>query len=341
MTNIQPVILCGGSGARLWPLSRPDRPKPFIRLLGERTLFQQAIDRVSDREMFAEPIVVTGLDHVSYVRDQAEACRMIVEPCGRNTAPAIALAAALLDPDTIMLVCPSDHFIADEARFREATRKTVTLAADGWMTAVGIAPDRPETGYGYIEQGAALGEGNRVARFVEKPDLKNARKFLASGNFVWNAGIFALRAGAFLDELKRHRPAMADQIRQAVSAGHEEADAFFPEPRAFSAVDAESVDYAVMEETDRAAVVAADIGWSDIGNWDALAIAREGAGSKRASGQKHRMLDCKGVAIESEALRVSAVGLDDVIIVADGEDILVVSRSHVQQVGELAKDDIR
>ncbi len=216
---IYPVILCGGSGTRLWPLSTPERPKPFLPLIGERTLFQQALDRVADRANFAEPVVVAGAAHVPWIEAQAETHRLIVEPSARNTAPAIALAAASLDPDAIMLVCPSDHHIAQPDAFCEAVKHAVDLAKQDWLVSLGIAPDKPETGFGYIKLGEAMGEGHMVARFEEKPDAARAAEYLAEGEYVWNAGIFVFRAGHFLDELARHRPTMAGLVRSAVSSG--------------------------------------------------------------------------------------------------------------------------
>lgn len=338
---IQPVILCGGSGTRLWPLSRPDRPKPFLRLLGERTLFQQALDRVRDPARFAAPLVVAGADHVEWVREQAGEHRLIVEPCARNTAAAIALAALSLDPDTIMLVCPSDHHIADLASFHAGVAAAAALAGEGRLVSFGITPDRPETGYGYIELGEPLGQGHRVARFVEKPDAARAEAFLAAGNFVWNGGIFAFRAGTFLTELARYRPDIARLAQEAMENTAADGDIVHPAPGAFAAIEPESVDYAVMENTSHAAVVAADMGWSDIGNWDALMAARECDDGGNVAPDSARLVDCRGVMVESDGPRVSAVGLEDVVIVVDGEDILVLARDSAQTVSALAKEGSR
>lgn len=273
--GIYPVILCGGSGTRLWPRSRADRPKPFLRLLGEQSLFEATLARCRGTDRFAPPIVVAGARHLDLVEAQGDpAMRIAVEPEGRNTAPAIALAAALLPEDAVMLVCPSDHHIADTAAFHGAVDAAAVLAERGRLVTFGIAPDRPETGYGYIQRGAAIEGGYEVARFVEKPNEALARDFLASGEFSWNGGIFAFRAGTLLDELAAHRPAMAQAVREAVAGGSGSGARFHPDAAAFAGIEAESIDYAVMENTRRAALVPVDMGWSDIGNWAALRDAR-------------------------------------------------------------------
>lgn len=329
--QIQPVVLCGGSGKRLWPASRPEKPKPFLDLLGDRTLFQQALDRVEDRSLFAQPLVVAGAAHTRWIGEQAGAHSLIVEPCARNTAPAIALAAARLEPDTIMLVCPSDHYIADSTAFADAARKAATLAAEGWFVSLGVEPDRPDTGYGYIERGASLGEGHEVRRFVEKPDAERAASYLAQGGFLWNSGIFAFAAGRLLEELAVFRPAMIEKVRLAVGNGELRDGAFHPTHESFADIADESIDYALMENTGRAAVVSARMGWSDIGSWQALMDAH-GAfpGSHSAE-----LVDCDNVMVRSDGPRVSAIGLENVIIVVDGDDVLVVARNAAQQVSKL------
>ena len=335
MTQIQPVILCGGSGTRLWPRSRAAMPKPFIPLLGERTLFQQALDRVSDTGRFAPPVIVAGEVHAPYIAAQAGAHELILEPVGRNTAPAIALAANRLPAETVMLVCPSDHYIADQNAFLAGVERGAALARDGALVAFGIEPDHPETGYGYIERGEPISGGHRVARFVEKPDLETARRFLTDGGFVWNGGIFLFRAGSFLEELERHRSTMAEQVAAAVSQGIADGHSFHPALEHFSAIEGESVDYAVMENTSHAAVVAADMGWSDIGNWDALMAARGTDGDGNVLQGRVDLIDSRGVMVDSDGPRVSVVGLDDVVVVVDGDEVLVMSRFAAQAVGRL------
>lgn len=339
---ITPIILCGGSGTRLWPRSRAVKPKPFLPLVGESTLFEATLARCADTAIFAAPVVVTGRVHLEHVTAQSADVadlQIIVEPAARNTAPAIALAAARLPEDAIMLVCPSDHHIADQAAFTRAAEAAAKLAADDWMVAFGIEAKRPETGFGYILQGEKIdgaGAGCRIERFVEKPDRAKAEQFLADGGYSWNGGIFAFRAGAFLAELERHRPEMARLVAQSVAAGSRDGAHFHPDPSTFGAIEPDSVDYAVMENTQSAAVVAADMGWSDIGNWEALREARDRDESGNSIAGNGELIDCSNVMIDSDGPRVSVIGLDDVVVVVDGDEVLVVSATGAQQVGKLS-----
>ncbi|WP_133366205.1 mannose-1-phosphate guanylyltransferase [Qipengyuania sediminis] len=338
MQTIHPVILCGGSGTRLWPRSRKHRPKPFLPLLGERTLFQQSLDRAADPRRFAPPVIVAGSAHCELIESQAESrpgARLIVEPQAKNTAPAIALAAHALPADAIMLVCPSDHHIADETAFLSGVEQAASLASGDYMVAFGITPTGPETGYGYIRMGAPLATGHAVAQFVEKPDLATAEAFLADGGYVWNGGIFAFRAGAFLSELATHRPAMADAVAQSFARAEDRGWELHPDAEAFAAIAGESVDYAVMENTDRAAVVAADMGWSDIGNWDALMAARDRDDAGNHTRGSVELAQCRNVMVESDGPRVSVIGLENVIVVIDGGEVLVTARNAAQHVGKL------
>lgn len=336
---IVPVILCGGGGTRLWPRSRLRRPKPFLPLVGDTTLFAQALDRVAEDETFAPPIVVTGAAHVDLVAEQLTVrdATTIVEPAAKNTAAAIALAAFRLPADAVMLVCPSDHHIADAEAFRAAAQTGADLVRDGWLVALGIRATRPETGYGYIRRGEPLhSNAFRVDRFVEKPDRARAENFLSDGDYDWNGGIFIFRAGDFLKELQAHRPDIFEAVGKAVAQGREDGRLFHPDAASFAQVPAESIDYAVMEKTDRAAVVPVDMGWSDIGNWQALRDARMGdADGNRISGPVE-LVDCRNVLVESDGPRVSAIGLSDICIVVDGDEVLVTTAEGAQKVGKLA-----
>jgi len=337
-TPIHPVILCGGSGTRLWPVSRKVKPKPFLPLVGEVTLFEEAIGRVAGDARFAAPMVVAGAQHTDLIEAQmgnGRKYRLVVEPMGRNTAPAIALAAALLPPEDIMLVCPSDHHIADEAAFRAAAVAAADLACEDWMVSFGIAPDHPETGYGYLHRGEPLLGGFKIARFVEKPDLERAQAYLASGEYSWNGGIFAFRAGALLDELKTHRPEMATLLAQSVVEGREDGTRFYPATEPFASIEGDSIDYAVMENTSRAAMVAADMGWSDIGNWAALQDALPQDDDSNAARGAADLIDCHNVMAMSDGPRVSAIGLKDVCIVVSDGEVLVTTRDGAQKVGKL------
>jgi mannose-1-phosphate guanylyltransferase/mannose-1-phosphate guanylyltransferase/mannose-6-phosphate isomerase len=339
MNQITPVILCGGSGTRLWPRSRAVKPKPFIPLVGDETLFEQALSRCGDGSRFAAPVVVTGAAHLPHVEAQlggTGGAQVIVEPAARNTAAAIALAALRLGDEAILLVCPSDHHIGDPAAFADAAAAAAQLAGEGWLVSFGIEATAPETGYGYLQRGEAIGaRGFRVARFVEKPDLERAKAFLADGGYAWNGGIFAFRAGDFLRELEAHRPAIAAAVRAAVARGREEGSRFHPDAAAFGEVVSESVDYAVMENTARAAMVPADMAWSDIGNWQALhaALPQDEAGNVARG--RVELVGCRNVMADSDGPRVSVIGLENVIVVVDGDEVLVTSAEGAQLVGKL------
>lgn len=340
---IHPVILCGGSGTRLWPVSSRAHPKPFLPLIGETTLFEQAVARVAASAGFADPIIVAGAQHCDAIIAQMHgaAHQIIVEPAARNTAPAIALAAARLPEDAVMLVCPSDHHVADTAAFQAAAQAAATLAREGRLVSFGITPEHPETGYGYLRRGAALKHGYEIAKFVEKPDLETAKTYVASGDYSWNGGIFTFQAGTLLKELARHRPEMAEQVKAAVAKGRNDGAQFHPDPERFSAIAGDSIDYAVMEKTDCAAMVPADMGWSDIGNWAALqdALRADDEAKTDDDGNTARgeadFDQCRNVLAFSDGPRVSAVGLEDICIVVSGDEVMVTSRDHAQRVGKL------
>lgn len=333
---IHPVILCGGSGTRLWPRSRAAKPKPFLPLVGDATLFEATLARCAE---FAPPIVVTGEAHLAHVEAQlgvSPGATIVVEPSQRNTAAAIALAALRLPEDAVMLVCPSDHHIADTGAFTRAARAAAMLASEGWLVSFGIAATAPETGFGYLQRGEPIDEsGFKVARFVEKPELERAQQFLADGGYAWNGGIFAFQVGIFLAELAAHRPKIAEQARAAVAGGTSDGRCFHPEAAAFAAIDSESVDYAVMENTARAAMVPVDMGWSDIGNWDALHAALPHDPAGNAVRGRVELVDCRNVLAESDGPRISVIGLEDVVVVVDGGEVLVTSRAGAQKVGKL------
>lgn len=341
MTAIHPVILCGGSGTRLWPVSRKARPKPFLPLVSDETLFEQAVSRVAGDPQFAPPLVVAGAAHIDLITAQMAASqgwRLVVEPYARNTAPAIALAAALLPADAVMLVCPSDHHIADPVAFRTAALAAAELALQGYLVSFGIAPDRPETGYGYLQRGEPLPGGFATRRFVEKPDLAKAQAYLASGDYSWNGGIFAFRAGHLLAELAAHRPDMARLVAEAVAQGRQDGALFHPAPEPFAAIEGDSIDYAVMENTQRAAMLPVDMGWSDIGSWSALADALAGLADPNGNVSRGGGIDldqCSGVLAMSDGPRISVVGLEDVCIIVSGGEVLVTTRDGAQRVGKL------
>ncbi|ABD25189.1 mannose-1-phosphate guanylyltransferase (GDP) [Novosphingobium aromaticivorans DSM 12444] len=341
MTDTVPVVLCGGSGTRLWPRSRKQKPKPFLPLVGENTLFAQTVLRCGRDAGFSPPVVVTGAAHLAHVEEQLPdraSTRIIVEPEGRNTAAAIALAALSLPEDAVMLVCPSDHHIGDCEAFQAAAREAVALAVEGWLVSFGIVPTAPETGFGYLKQGEPIAGtvGRRVQRFVEKPDLARAMEFLASGEYAWNGGIFAFRAGTFIDELGKYRPAILAAVRDAVGRGKWDGMRFHPDAAAFSRVESESVDYAVMENTDKAAMVPAVMAWSDIGNWQALHEALDRDEHGNAVRGPAELRDCSNVLVMSDGPRVSVVGASNLVVVVDGDEVLVCTPEGAQSVGKLS-----
>jgi len=332
---ITPVILTGGSGTRLWPLSRKARPKQFLPLAGERTLLEDTIARAAG-DRFAPPLLVGGAAQAETLRALAgEGARLMLEPMARNTAPAIALAALALDPDALMLVMPSDHVIADVPAFHAAIEKGAALAADDWLVTFGITPDGPETGYGYIRQGGAIGDaGYEVERFVEKPDRETAQGFLAEGGYYWNGGIFLFTARAYLAGLDVHAPEVAASARAAM-AGMVDSGSITPDAAAFGSAPSISIDYAVMEKADRVAVVTVSMGWSDLGSWDALHELLEKDEAGNAQSGDSLTIDSANTLIRSDGPLVAAVGVSDLIIVTTGDAVLVMPRGESERVKEV------
>ena len=336
---ILPVILSGGSGTRLWPMSRPEMPKQMLALTGERTMLQQTATRADDRTRFAAPVVVGNARHAELIDAQLSAigiddARLLLEPCARNTAPAIALAAVAAGADdTVLLVMPSDQVIADPSAFRAAIDAALPLVGEGWLATFGIQPHAPETGYGYIQAGEMLASGvHRVLRFVEKPPVERAQAMIASGDHAWNGGIFMFRADRYLEVLRHHAPDMADAAQAAMDAARREGNRILPDPDAFAASPADSIDYAVMEKADRVAVVPVDMGWSDLGSWDALhAISDRDAAGNACAGPV-LTIDSRNCLVRSDGMRISIVGGQDLIVVASGDEVLILPRGRSQEV---------
>ncbi|MBD8672357.1 mannose-1-phosphate guanylyltransferase/mannose-6-phosphate isomerase, partial [Massilia sp. CFBP 13721] len=279
--KIYPVILSGGAGTRLWPLSRAVLPKQLLPLVADKTMLQDTALRVAGLPGLQAPLVVCGNDHRFMVAEQLRAAGItplgiLLEPAGRNTAPAVAAAAHYLkaiDPEAVMLVLPADHVIENTGAFKEAVARAAGLVAGGGLATFGIVPQAPETGYGYIRRGAALpgcDDCYQVERFVEKPDLATAEGFVADGGYYWNSGMFMFAADQYLAELARFAPAIAEAAEKAVATGYRDLDFCRLDEAAFSSCPSDSIDYAVMERTANAVVVPADIGWSDVGSWSAL-----------------------------------------------------------------------
>jgi mannose-1-phosphate guanylyltransferase len=337
---IQPVILCGGAGTRLWPESRGDRAKQFLPLTGAQTLFRQTVQRTPAGAAFLPPVILCGDAHVAAVRDQmgAQDASLLVEPMPRGTAAAIALAVARTDADTLLLVMPSDHVITDVAAFHAAIAKGARLAQQGWVVTFGITPDAPETGFGYIANGAALGEdGFAVDRFIEKPPLADARAMLAAGGYSWNAGIFLFRADRMRDAMLTHCRAIFEAADRAAAAGMFDGEAFYADAVHFADAPSNSIDYAVMEKDDRVAVVPAAMGWSDLGSWQAVhSLAPKDAAGNAVTGDAF-LHDSRNNLVRAGGKRVSLVGMDDVAVIVDGDDILVMPLARSQDVRAAAK----
>ncbi|NUO77355.1 MAG: mannose-1-phosphate guanylyltransferase/mannose-6-phosphate isomerase [Lysobacter sp.] len=339
---LHPVILSGGSGTRLWPLSRQNQPKQFLSLIGDHSLFQETVLRASKLPQAQAPITVCADDHRFMVGEQLQAIGVrsggiLLEPVARSTAPAIAAAAlhALAgDAEALLLVMPADHLIDDEAAFRDAVAAAVRLGREDWLVAFGIRPDYAETGYGYILRGDALGaDGYRIQRFVEKPDQATAERYLAEGTYAWNSGMFLFRARSYLDELARLAPAIHAAAQAAFDSAGTDLDFLRLGQEAFAASPSDSIDYAVMEKTDRAAVVPVSCGWSDIGSWSSLwSVAERDADGNRHEGDVISVDTRDSLVRASDRRMIATLGVEDLVIVDTADATLVARKDRVQDV---------
>ena len=346
--TIHPVILSGGSGSRLWPLSREALPKQFLALAGGRSLLEETALRLRDGD-FADPMVICNLEHHYLVAEHmrragVEPAAIVLEPSARNTGPAATRAALMVaesDPGGLMLVLPSDHLIgdSDSGAFIAAVRTAAPAVEAGFMVAFGVTPEHPETGYGYIRRGGPLDEARgcyRIERYVKKPDLETVTRYLEDGDYDWNSGIFLFAAAVYIEELETFRPAMAEACRRALESASQEAEIVRPGGEDFSTCTPESIDTAVMENTKKGAVVPVDMGWIDVGAWSALwDLAEKDANGNVLIGDvaTHRV---GGSYIRSEGPRVVIVGLDDAVIVAMDDAVLAVARDRTDELMHLA-----
>lgn len=340
MTLLQPVLLSGGSGTRLWPLSREAYPKQFLPLVDDDTMVQATWRRVAPLAS-AAPIVVANEEHRFLVAEQlrqigAPVPAILLEPVGRNTAPAIAAAALqalAAGQDPLLLVLPSDHVVRDPDAFRDAVAEVAAVAEAGALVTFGILPDAPETGFGYIQSEQGTGP-QKVLRFVEKPDQATAQSYLDAGNYYWNSGMFLFRASRYLEELGKFRPDILQAVRAAFDGAQRDGDFIRLDREAFRASPSDSIDYAVMEKTDRAMVLPVDIGWNDVGNWSALWEVSE----RDADGNAHHgdviAVDTRNSYAYAQRL-VALVGVDDIVVVETDDAVLVAHKDRVQEVKQV------
>lgn len=343
-----PVILSGGAGSRLWPLSTQTRPKQFHALAGDSTMFGQTLQRVAAGQAvrFGAPLIICGLNHLGPVteelaRENVIDATIVLEPKPRNTAPALAVAAlvqAERDPEALMLVLPADHVIAYPDRLHQACLNACAAAIEGRIVTFAVTPTSPETGYGYIKSGKALAEGVfAVEAFREKPDLATAEAYLADGHYAWNAGIFFFKASAFLAELSIHAPDVLIAAREALAQSHRESGRIYLDEAAFVKAPSISVDYAVMEPTDCAAVAPVDMGWNDVGSfltlWD---LAEKDEAANVAQGPI-ALFDAQGCLVRSEEVPVALIGVENIVVIATAQGILVMHKDRAQDV-RLAAD---
>ncbi len=337
---LTPVLLSGGVGSRLWPVSRETHPKQFLPLASELSMLQETLRRTSGLEE-GPPLVVCNEEHRFMVAEQLrqvniKACALILEPQGRNTAPAVALAAIQAlkaDPEALLLVLPADHLIQDVGAFARAVGRAVPLAAQGRLMTFGVVPSSPETGYGYIKCGAALdAELYDLERFVEKPDAATAQAYLDSGNYLWNSGMFLLRAATYLEQLGVHAPAILGHCREAMAGAIADMDFVRPAAGAFLDCPSDSIDYAVMEKTDLGGVVSLDCGWSDVGAWSALWDVAERDSSGNACKGDVMLEGCSDSYFRSDSRLLAGIGVSDLVVVETADAVLVADRFRVQDV---------
>ena len=334
---VQPVILAGGSGTRLWPISTPKQPKHLLAIVGEGTMLEQTVERVRNSEIFASPIIVGAFSQASDLSRIVPDARVILEPCPRGSAAAVAFAAFASSPDSLLLVLPSDHRIGDSAPLLDAIRRARSVAGSGYLITFGIQPTGPETGYGYITAGGALGDGVLEAEsFVEKPPRNDAIALVDSGKAFWNSGMFMFRAGAFLEELKRHAPDIHSATQAAMESVATDGDRVTPDEASLDDCRSTSIDYAVMERSDRIAVVPIQLDWSDVGSWAAVYEIEPKDADGNVVDERSHVLGSTGCLVKSTGPQIVVIGGESLMVIATDDHVLVAPISKAQRVREAA-----
>ncbi len=337
-----PVILSGGSGTRLWPLSRGQHPKQFLPLVSDHSMFQETVLRLNGIEELQSPIAVCNKDHRFMMAEQfreinVSPSAIILEPVGKNTAPAVALAALVADSeDDILLILPADHIISDVISFQKAVKQAENLAKQDFLVTFGIVPTAPETGYGYIKSGSQNTDyAFNVDSFVEKPDLETARTYVSSDEYYWNSGMFVFKAGRFLNELQKFNPEMLDKCQNAYKSAKTDADFVRIDKQLFTQCPADSIDFAVMEKTDKAVVIPLAAEWNDVGSWSALWDVLEKDSEGNALSGDVITVDTHNCFLHSSSRLIATVGLKDLVVVETADAVMVASKQQVQEVKEI------
>jgi len=340
MSKIKAVIMAGGSGTRLWPLSRAAHPKQFLALQGDDTMLQATVKRLSGLDVKSS-VTICNEDHRFFVAEQLREIdklgSIILEPVGRNTAPAIALAAFASNEDDLLLVLAADHVIQDQAAFTKAVTDAVPLAETGKLVTFGIVADKPHTGYGYIKKGVGQGIGFVVDKFVEKPSLELAQDYLTSGEYYWNSGMFLVKASRYLNELSKFRPDIYEVCKSSMAEVKTDFDFVRIDSEKFEGCPSESIDYAVMEKTDDAVVVPMDAGWSDIGSWSSLWDISSKDQNGNAIHGDVMLHESKNSYIRTDGQLVAAIGVENLVIVSTKDALVVATKESVQNVKFIAE----